>query len=272
MSSRERGSNSISSMGICPSAGWRFRTVRKVQPRRRSGRNRGIAPDPLSNAQSSVRKMHRKPFCRNQIGVLSQTLATFDAIAISPILRPPSIRILYLSASGYVATTKMESLCFQLLGPTWLHKAPGSPVGSCRSHTGRSSSDGNGASADAVRVAGVARPRPLPAGRRTWRQACSRPAACACRPGLRSFLHSLPFAFACAGSSSLEHNAGVLGTATPGVLRAFPHLSSPEVPSLRQRYPASPVSGRRRRPAGLASVRRSNGPYSFPVSRFHEGV
>ena len=92
-----------------------------------------------------------------------------------------------------------------------------------------------------VRVAGVARPRPLPAGRRTWRQACSRPAACACRPGLRSFLHSLPFAFACGGSSSLEHNAGVLGTATPGVLRAFPHLSSPEAPSLRGHYPASAV-------------------------------
>ncbi len=40
---------------------------------------------------------------------------------------------------------------------------------------------------------------------------------------------------------SRTHNAGVLGTATPGVLRAFPHLSSPEVPSLRRRYPASPV-------------------------------
>ena len=40
---------------------------------------------------------------------------------------------------------------------------------------------------------------------------------------------------------SRTHNAGVLGTATPGVLRAFPHLSTPEVPSLRRRYPASPV-------------------------------
>ena len=33
-----------------------------------------------------------------------------------------------------------------------------------------------------------------------------------------------------------------------------------------------PLSGRRRRPAGLASVRLSNGSYSFPVSRFHKGV
>ena len=32
------------------------------------------------------------------------------------------------------------------------------------------------------------------------------------------------------------------------------------------------LSGRRRRPLGLASVRRSNGSYSFPVSRFHKGV
>ena len=32
------------------------------------------------------------------------------------------------------------------------------------------------------------------------------------------------------------------------------------------------LSGRRRRPAGLASVRRSNGSYGFPVSRFHKGV
>ena len=32
------------------------------------------------------------------------------------------------------------------------------------------------------------------------------------------------------------------------------------------------LSGRRRRPVGLASVRRSNGPYSFPVGRFHIGI
>ncbi len=115
-----------------------------------------------------------------------------------------------------------------------------------------------------VRVAGVARPRPLPAGRRTRRQACSRPAASACRPGLRSFLHSLPFAFACAGSSSLEHNAGVLGTATPGVLRAFPHLSSPEVPSLRQRYPASPVVRTSPPPCPARPV-----PGGIPVWRVH---
>ena len=35
---------------------------------------------------------------------------------------------------------------------------------------------------------------------------------------------------------------------------------------------AQELSGRRRRPKGLTSVRRSNGPYSFPVSRFHRGV
>ena len=37
-------------------------------------------------------------------------------------------------------------------------------------------------------------------------------------------------------------------------------------------HPWLPMSGRRRRPAGLTSVRRSNGPYSFPVGRFHKGV
>ena len=37
--------------------------------------------------------------------------------------------------------------------------------------------------------------------------------------------------------------------------------------------PTSPVSGRRRRaPRALASVRRSNGTYSFPAYRFHEDV
>ena len=34
----------------------------------------------------------------------------------------------------------------------------------------------------------------------------------------------------------------------------------------------SSLSGRRRRPEGLTSVRRSNGPYGFPVGRFHKGV
>ena len=33
-----------------------------------------------------------------------------------------------------------------------------------------------------------------------------------------------------------------------------------------------PMSGRRRRPAGLTSVRRPNGSYGFPVSRFHRSV
>ena len=74
------------------------------------------------------------------------------------------------------------------------------------------------------------------------------------------------------GSVALEHTSGVLGIATPGALRSFPHLSSPEAPSLPRHYPLSSVSGRRRRPAGLASVRRSNGSYSFPVSRFHSCI
>ena len=42
-------------------------------------------------------------------------------------------------------------------------------------------------------------------------------------------------------------------------LAPFGHRSSPEAPSLRRHYPASPVSGRRRRPLGLASGRRSVG-------------
>ena len=41
--------------------------------------------------------------------------------------------------------------------------ATGSPVGSCRSLTGRSDTHGDGAAADAARVSGVARPRLLPA-------------------------------------------------------------------------------------------------------------
>ena len=57
---------------------------------------------------------------------------------------------------------------------------------------------------------------------------------------------------------SRTHNAGVLGTATPGVLRAFPHLSSPEVPSLRRRYPASPVV-RTSPPPGPACPLRGSG-------------
>jgi hypothetical protein len=42
-------------------------------------------------------------------------------------------------------------------------------------------------------------------------------------------------------------------------------------PSLHRHYSASTVSGRRRRPARLASVRRSNPACSFPVLGFHKG-
>ena len=42
-------------------------------------------------------------------------------------------------------------------------------------------------------------------------------------------------------------------------------------PSLHGRYPASSLSGRRRRAEALASDRRSNGTCGFPAYRFHEG-
>src|SRR3954470_24360588 len=43
-------------------------------------------------------------------------------------------------------------------------------------------------------------------------------------------------------------------------------------PSLRGRYPASTLSGRRRRTEALASVRRSNWTCGFPASSFHRGA
>ena len=49
--------------------------------------------------------------------------------------------------------------------------------------------------------------------------------------------------------------------------------ASSRAPSLRGHYPASTLSGRRRRaPRALASVRRSNGTCGFPAYRFHEDV
>ena len=50
-----------------------------------------------------------------------------------------------------------------------------------------------------------------------------------------------PCASACGGSRSPGLQAGVLGLATPGVLRALPHLSSPEAASLPRPYPTSSV-------------------------------
>ena len=44
-----------------------------------------------------------------------------------------------------------------------------------------------------------------------------------------------------------------------------------KAPSLHGRYPASPLSGRRRRAVALASVRRSNWPCGFPATSFHKG-
>ena len=52
--------------------------------------------------------------------------------------------------------------------------------------------------------------------------------------------------------------------------RSFAPSAPPE--QMSPCSPTSRLSGRRRRSAGLASVRRSNGPYGFPVGRFHKGV
>jgi hypothetical protein len=49
-------------------------------------------------------------------------------------------------------------------------------------------------------------------------------------------------------------------------------LSQTATPLLGPHYQASSLSGRRRRPAGLASVRRSNRAYSCPVHGFHRAV
>ena len=61
-------------------------------------------------------------------------------------------------------------------------------------------------------------------------------------PRFRAVPRSFPFAFACGGSSAESRTqTGVLGQATPVVLRTFPHPSSPEAPSLHRNYPASLV-------------------------------
>ena len=67
-----------------------------------------------------------------------------------------------------------------------------------------------------------------------------------------------PVPGACFGLPASPRARPLAPPAPPGLT---PHCSS-----------ASRLSGRRRRPEGLASVRRSNGPYGFPVSRFHKGV
>ncbi len=113
--------------------------------------------------------------------------------------------------------------------------ATGSPVGSCRSLTGRSDTHGDGAAADGARSSGS-----------------------------RSFPRSLPFAFACGGSVALEHSSGVLGSATPGALRSFLHLSSPEAPSLLRRYPLSAVVRASPPPCPARPV-----PCGIPVWRVH---
>ncbi len=95
------------------------------------------------------------------------------------------------------------------------------------------------------------------------------PCRSACRtgsPGLPSLSHAM---LSGVSEQSLEL---VSFRQSPPVLSSFSHPSRTEAPLLRRHYPASSLSGRRRRPAGLTSVRLSNGSYSFPVSRFHEGV
>src|SRR6266478_3847227 len=56
----------------------------------------------------------------------------------------------------------------------------------------------------------------------------------------------------------------------PHALRCFLRPSLTQAPSLRRSYPASSVSGRRRRAHALASVRRSNCTCRFPAYSFHE--
>ena len=74
----------------------------------------------------------------------------------------------------------------------------------------------------------------------------------------------VPFASACGGSAVPEHFAGVLGCATPSVLRVFTHLSSPDAPSLRRHYPASSVLRASPPPRPARPV-----PYGIPVGACH---
>ena len=169
--------------------------------------------------------------------------------AISPILRPPSIRILCLSTSSYVATTKLESLCFQLLGPLWLHnwlgyirhpalirdhalrprKAPRAP--SRRVWRGPPRASGEHTS-----------PRPRPARRGAATGKAARPFPTAplfplSRPtGPR--LPSLPHA---APSRTLRTlNGGTRLSPLSTAPSSFLRHSQTKAPSLRRRYPASP--------------------------------
>ena len=83
--------------------------------------------------------------------------------------------------------------------------------------------------------------------------------------------HGRPLRFRMRWFQRFRTQTGVLGQATPVVLRTFPHPSSPEAPSLHRRYPASPVlraSPPPRRPRlVLADSRltRATSPAGLPV-------
>ena len=123
-----------------------------------------------------------------------------------------------------------------------------------------------------VRAAHVS---PAPARRWRHRQQRSRPDLF--RPHGSSAIAArraaTPFASAGSALQSLRAlNGGPRLSPLSTALSSFLRSSRTKAPSLHPRYQVSPLSGRRRRPAGLTSVRLSNGSYSFPVSRFHEGL
>ena len=80
-------------------------------------------------------------------------------------------------------------------------------------------------------------PRPLPI------PAASRSSPCRCCPQSPAPAGPtvVPLRFRMRWFQRSRTQTGVLGQATPGVLRSFPHPSSPEAPSLHRNYPASPV-------------------------------
>ncbi len=145
----------------------------------------------------------------------------------------PSCRCLNLH-HGHVSSPRSPN-------PPCGFPATGSPVGPCRSHTGRFVIGGNGATTSAARTSRVAPLPLLPDRCRSRRQAGPRLAAVARSPPLPRGPTVVPLRFRMRWFQRSRTQTGVLGQATPGVLRTFPHPSSPEAPSLHRNYPASPV-------------------------------
>ena len=114
-------------------------------------------------------------------------------------------------------------------------------MGPCRSHTGRFVIGGNGATTSAARTSRVAPLPLLPDRCRSRRQAGPRLAAVARSPPLPRGPTVVPLRFRMRWFQRSRTQTGVLGQATPVVLRTFPHPSSPEAPSLHRNYPASLV-------------------------------